>query len=223
MDSEAHRPRHRRSHTLPCRYRASPLCNIYRLSREISCDNIQVEMSDVRIWTETLVIVTVIVVVAAITWSSAVRAGGNLKNDGALSRERIQNHVGSPRAKLKYRCRRHVCENDLKRVATGDAPGKSGEYRRSSPCSGNEVHADLRGRDDRQVLDKIEHAYRTAVANPTTRRPPSLNAIGNRDRRCVSERVDRKHISMTPIAHMSVDKEAPRRRSNRTQGQGHQT
>jgi hypothetical protein len=173
-------------------------------------------MSDARIWTETLVIVTVIVVIGAITWSST-RRRETFKNDGAIFFDIVNAYKTTldrlpSEAEIQMQKARLLDDPEFDVAKLEMSLRQSGEYRRLITLQRNEVHADLEGTmTDRQVLDKVIHVYRTAVGSEPDDATTSFLLERYRKSRLDDVYLHTliQNISMTPIVHKLADKEAP--------------
>jgi hypothetical protein len=174
----------------------------------------QVEMSDVRIWTETLVIVTAIVVVAAITWSGT-RRRETFKDDGALFFTIVHAYKTTldrppSEAEIQMQKSRMLRDPEFDIAKLEMALRQSGEYRRLVALQRNTVHADLEGTmTDRQVHQKVVQMYMTAAGSDPDDATTAFLLERYRKSRLDDTylRALIQNITMTPIDSKSADKE----------------
>jgi hypothetical protein len=135
-------------------------------------------MSDAKIWAETLVIVTVVTVVAAITWS-VTRRRETFSDKGAaqtgLDYELFFTIVNAYKTTLDRPPSEAEIQMQKARLANDPAFDiaklemtlrQSGEYRRLVTLQQNAVHAELEGTmTDRQVLQKVVEMYKEVAGN----------------------------------------------------------
>lgn len=135
------------------------------------------DMSDARVWTETLVVVTVVAAVAGITWSATRRR--ETFRDGAAQTgvdyelffsivNAYKTVLDRPPSEAEIQMQKARLSNDPKfDIARLEATlRQSGEYRRLVALQRNTVYAELEGTmTDRQVLDKVMEMYREVAGN----------------------------------------------------------